>query len=110
MRSWRFLIITVGFPVTFYMLFLGGRRASEIVSGSVTWRDYLMVSMCSFGSLVAGLTAGGGRLAAERASGWARQLRISRLHSKRPKARTPLSSPPPPGAACARPGEPGRPR
>lgn len=77
MRSWRFLLITVGFPVSFYMLFLGDRRASEMVSGTVTWRVYLMVSMCSFGSLVAGLTAGGGRLAAERASGWARQLRVT---------------------------------
>ncbi|HET9733467.1 MAG TPA: ABC transporter permease [Acidimicrobiales bacterium] len=77
LRSWRFLVITVGFPVTFYLLFLGDRRASETVSGAVTWRVYLMVSMCSFGCLVAGLTAGGGRLAAERASGWARQLRVT---------------------------------
>lgn len=76
-RSWRFLLITVGFPVSFYMLFLGDRRASEAVAGTVTWRVYLMVTMCSFGSLVAGLTAGGGRLAAERASGWARQLRVT---------------------------------
>ena len=35
-----------------------------------------MVSMSSFGALVAGLTAGGGRLSTERASGWARQLRV----------------------------------
>ncbi|HET6964119.1 MAG TPA: ABC transporter permease [Acidimicrobiales bacterium] len=76
-RSWRFLLITVGFPVSFYMLFLGDRRASETVAGTVTWRVYLMVAMCSFGCLVAGLTAGGGRLAGERASGWARQLRVT---------------------------------
>lgn len=76
-RSWKFLLITVGFPVSFYMLFLGNRRASEAVAGTVTWRVYLMVAMCSFGCLVAGLTAGGGRLAAERASGWARQLRVT---------------------------------
>ena len=58
-RSWKFLLITVGFPVTFYMLFLGDRRSGEVVAaGSVTWREYLMVAMCSFGCLVAGLTAG----------------------------------------------------
>ena len=79
LRSWRFLVITVGFPVVFYMLFLGNRRRSELVGGAVEWRVYLMVSMCSFGPLVAGLTAAGGRLSAERSAGWARQLRVTPL-------------------------------
>ena len=78
LRSWKFLIITVGFPVTFYMLFLGDRSKGELIEG-VRWPVYLMISMCSFGALVAGLTAGGGRLAGERASGWARQLRVTPL-------------------------------
>jgi ABC-2 type transport system permease protein len=79
LRSWRFLIITVGFPVIFYMLLLGDRRAGRVIDGTVPWRVYLMVSMCSFGALVAALTAGGARLSAERASGWARQLRVTPL-------------------------------
>jgi ABC-2 type transport system permease protein len=79
LRSWKFLIITVGFPVTFYMLFLADHSRGAVIGGTVTWPIYLMVSMCSFGSLVAGLTAGGARLAAERASGWARQLRVTPL-------------------------------
>jgi ABC-2 type transport system permease protein len=37
--------------------------------------------MCSFGALVAALNAGGTRLSMERASGWARQLRITPLPS-----------------------------
>lgn len=78
-RSWKFLVITVGFPVTFYMLFLGDRRAGQVVDGTVPWRVYLMISMCSFGALVAALTAGGARLSTERASGWARQLRVTPL-------------------------------
>ncbi|HSZ37340.1 MAG TPA: ABC transporter permease [Acidimicrobiales bacterium] len=77
LRSWKFLTITVGFPVIFYLLFLGDRPAGEVVDGNVTWRVYLMVSMCSFGALVAALNAGGSRLSIERASGWARQLRIT---------------------------------
>jgi ABC-2 type transport system permease protein len=77
LRSWRFLIITVGFPVIFYMLFLSNRTAGKVVDGTVPWRVYLMVSMCSFGSLVAALTAGGARLSTERATGWARQLRVT---------------------------------
>ena len=81
LRSWKFLAITVGFPVVFYMLFLGDHRAGEIVDGTVPWRVYLMVAMCTFGSLVAGLTAGGGRLSAERLAGWSRQLRVTPLPS-----------------------------
>lgn len=76
-RSWKFLAITVGFPLLFYMLFLRDRRAGEMVYGGVTWREYLMVSMCSFGALIAALNAGGSRVAMERAGGWARQLRVT---------------------------------
>ncbi len=78
-RSWRFLAVTVGFPVVFYMLFLGDHHAGTVVGGTVQWRTYLMVSMCSFGALVAALNAGGTRLAGERATGWSRQLRVTPL-------------------------------
>jgi ABC-2 type transport system permease protein len=77
LRSWKFLAITVGFPVVFYMLFLGDHRPGTIVDGAVPWREYLMVSMSSFGALIAALNAGGSRLSMERASGWARQLRVT---------------------------------
>lgn len=79
LRSWKFLAITIGFPVVFYVLFLRDHTAGKIVDGSVPWRVYLMVSMCSFGALVAALNAGGSRLSMERASGWARQLRVTPL-------------------------------
>jgi ABC-2 type transport system permease protein len=79
LRSWKFLAITIGFPVIFYILFLGDHTAGKVVDGTVPWRVYLMVSMCSFGALVAALNAGGTRLSMERASGWARQLRITPL-------------------------------
>ncbi len=81
LRSWRFLAVTVGFPVIFYMLFLGSHSPGKIINGTVSWREYLMVSMCSFGALVAGLNAGGTRLSSERATGWARQLRVTPLPS-----------------------------
>jgi len=77
LRSWKFLAITVGFPVVFYMLFLHDQRPGTIVDGAVPWRVYLMVSMSSFGALVAALNAGGSRLSTEKASGWARQLRVT---------------------------------
>ncbi|HTZ07728.1 MAG TPA: ABC transporter permease [Acidimicrobiales bacterium] len=78
-RSWKFLAITVGFPVVFYALFLHDRSPARVVDHTVPWRVYLMVSMGSFAALVAGLNAGGSRLSAERASGWARQLRVTPL-------------------------------
>ncbi len=77
LRSWKYLAITVGFPVIFYMLFLHDQSPGKVVDGAVTWRVYLMVSMCSFGALVAALNAGGSRLSLERSSGWARQLRVT---------------------------------
>jgi ABC-2 type transport system permease protein len=77
LRSWKFLVVTVGFPVVFYMLFLGDHSPNKLVDGALPWRSYLLVSMCSFGALVASLTAGGARLSAERASGWSRQLRVT---------------------------------
>lgn len=76
-RSWKFLTITVGFPVLFYVLFLGDRPAGKVVYAGVEWREYLMVAMCSFGALIAALNAGGSRVAMERAGGWARQLRVT---------------------------------
>jgi len=78
-RSWRFLMITIGFPVVFYMLFVSDHRASQVVDGTLQWRSYLLVTMCSFGTLVAALTAAGARLSSERSSGWARQLRVTPL-------------------------------
>ncbi len=77
LRSWKFLSVTVGFPVIFYMLFLSDHNPDKVIDGAVSWRVYLMVSMCSFGALIAALNAGGSRLSTERASGWARQLRVT---------------------------------
>ena len=77
LRNWKFLAITIGFPVVFYMLFLGEHPSNQVIDGTVTWPIYLMISMCTFGALVAGLNAGGSRLASERSTGWARQLRVT---------------------------------
>jgi ABC-2 type transport system permease protein len=79
-RNVRYAAITIGFPVVFYVLFLGDEKLTEHIDGT-TWRTYFMVSMASFGAMVAALNAGGTRLAAERASGWTRQLRVTPLPS-----------------------------
>ena len=66
-RNLRYVGITVGFPVVFYVLFLAQRAPGHIAG--TTWKTYFMVSMASFGAMVASLNAGGTRLAAERAVG-----------------------------------------
>jgi ABC-2 type transport system permease protein len=79
-RNVRYVGISVGFPVIFYILFLHNEHPAAHIAGT-TWRTYFMVSMTSFGAMVAALNAGGTRLAAERASGWTRQLRVTPLPS-----------------------------
>ncbi|MGH9171277.1 MAG: ABC transporter permease [Acidimicrobiales bacterium] len=78
LRNPRYVAITIGFPVVFYSLFLHSLEPSRHIAGT-TWNTYFMVSMASFGAMVAALNAGGTRLAAERASGWTRQLRVTPL-------------------------------
>jgi ABC-2 type transport system permease protein len=78
LRNVRYVGITVGFPVVFYILFLNDEHPAAQIDGT-TWRTYFMVSMASFGAMVAALNASGTRLAAERASGWTRQLRVTPL-------------------------------
>jgi ABC-2 type transport system permease protein len=78
LRNPRYVAITVGFPVIFYSLFLHSLEPAARIAGT-TWNTYFMVSMASFGAMVAALNAGGTRLAAERASGWSRQLRVTPL-------------------------------
>jgi len=78
LRNPRYVAITHGFPVVFYGLFLHSLQPAVHIAGT-TWHTYFMVSMASFGAVVAALNAGGTRLAAERASGWTRQLRVTPL-------------------------------
>ncbi len=78
LRNIRYVGITVGFPVVFYILFLHNEHPGTPIAGT-NWKTYFMVSMASFGAMVAALNAGGTRLAAERASGWTRQLRVTPL-------------------------------
>ena len=79
-RNVRYVGISMGFPVLFYVLFLHDEQPAQHIDGT-TWRTYFLVSMASFGAMVAALNAGGTRLAAERASGWTRQLRVTPLPS-----------------------------
>lgn len=74
-RNRRTLVFAAGFPVLFFLAFSSG------ASGRVGGLDvgaYVMVSMATYGAMNA-LFTGAGAIAAERAVGWNRQLRVAGL-------------------------------
>ncbi len=77
-RNRRFLLLTFGFPLLFYLLYTRITPSQGIVAGS-PWPVHFMVSMAIFGAIGASFSVGGQRLSSERASGWTRQLRITPL-------------------------------
>jgi ABC-2 type transport system permease protein len=83
LRTAGFLIWTLAFPVVFYLSSYDNptSNAGNARSWGVPWPVYFMVSMCGWAAIAAAFNAGGGRLAAERASGWTRQLRLTPLPS-----------------------------
>ncbi|HEV2974785.1 MAG TPA: ABC transporter permease [Solirubrobacteraceae bacterium] len=78
-RNRRFFLLSLGFPLVLYFVIAGPNRNVHDISGSgVSLPLYFMVGLASFGTMSAMLSCGA-RIAAERAVGWNRQLRISPL-------------------------------
>jgi ABC-2 type transport system permease protein len=75
LRSPRFLVIAVGLPVAYYLLF-SSLYATGPDAGQVLL--VLMIDMAAFGAISAAVTTGG-RVAVERSVGWNRQLRLTPL-------------------------------
>jgi ABC-2 type transport system permease protein len=82
-RTPSFLIWTLAFPVVFYLASYANptNNLHARASYGTTWPIFFMVSMCGWAAISAAFNAGGGRLAAERTSGWTRQLRLTPLPS-----------------------------
>ncbi len=78
-RNRRFLVFAFGFPLVLYVLIAAPNRHVHNLSHSgVSAPLYFMVGLLTFGTMNAMLSAGA-RIAAERAVGWNRQLRITPL-------------------------------
>ncbi len=76
LRNRRTLLFMVFMPVVFYLIF---GSSSRLVDGlSITIKQYEMVSLALYGSMIA-CTSGGSMVAVERALGWSRQLRLTPL-------------------------------
>jgi ABC-2 type transport system permease protein len=82
LRNRRFFVLSLGFPLVLFFLIAGPTRNVHNLDGTgISAPLYFMVGMVSFGTMSAMLSCGG-RIAAERAVGWNRQLRISPLSTR----------------------------
>jgi ABC-2 type transport system permease protein len=79
-RNKRFFIFSLIFPLALYLFIAGANKNQTIPVGSfkLSFPLYYMVSMASYGSMIAAM-GGGARIATERSTGWNRQLRLTPL-------------------------------
>ncbi len=81
-RNKRFMILALGFPLVLYFLIAAPNRHEQNLGGSgISAPLYLMVGLVAFGAMNAVLGSGA-RIAAERATGWNRQLRLTPLPTR----------------------------
>ncbi|HEX7290345.1 MAG TPA: ABC transporter permease [Conexibacter sp.] len=82
-RNRRFLVFSLGFPLVLYYAIAGPNRHEASLAGSgISAPLYFMVGLIAFGAMNAVLSMGA-RIAAERAAGWNRQLRLTPLSTRR---------------------------
>jgi ABC-2 type transport system permease protein len=78
-RNRRFFMFSLGLPVVIYFVVAGPNRNVHDYEGlGVSLPLYYMVSLASFGTMLA-MISSGARIAGERQAGWTRQLRITPL-------------------------------
>ena len=77
-RTRRFFIFSLGFPVVLYFVIAGPNATSQLRRHGISLPRYYMVSLASFGTMMA-MISSGARIAGERQAGWTRQLRITPL-------------------------------
>ena len=81
-RNRRFFIISLAIPVVIYILVAAPNRHAKTLSGTdIPLKVYFVVSLAVFGSMNAVLGSGT-RIAAERTTGWNRQLRLTPLSTR----------------------------
>jgi ABC-2 type transport system permease protein len=77
-RNWRFFFLALAFPLVLYFTVAGANR--HTVFDGTAFPLYFMVAMATLGTM-AGVVSGAAIIAAERASGWTRQMRITPLRT-----------------------------
>ncbi len=78
-RNKRITILSLAFPIVLYLAIAApNRNVADFAGSGVSAPLYFMVGLAAFGTMNA-MLAGGGRIAADRAAGWNRQLRVTPL-------------------------------
>jgi len=75
-RNWRFLFLTLAFPLVLYLLI--GSVNRHVQFEGVAFPVYFMTAMATLGTMAA-VISGCAIIATERATGWTRQMRITPL-------------------------------
>jgi ABC-2 type transport system permease protein len=75
-RNTRYFIISFAFPLLLFLLIAGPNRHEQL--DDIPFATYYMAGMISWGAMGA-VIAAGARIAAERAVGWHRQVRVTPL-------------------------------
>lgn len=78
-RNRRPLVISLGLPLMLFLLIAGPNRHQKL--DGLAFPVYYMTGMVSWGTMAA-VMAAGSRIAAERADGWNRHLRVSPLPAR----------------------------
>jgi ABC-2 type transport system permease protein len=78
LRNRRTVIITMVFPVVFFLLFGLHKSYSTLRAGHGNVAAFVMISLALYGAVFAA-TSGGAMVSIERAQGWSRQLRLTPL-------------------------------
>ncbi len=79
MRNKRVIIFSLAFPLILYVVIVApNRHVSDFSGTGISIPLYFMVGLAAFATMNAMLAAGA-RIAADRAAGWNRQLRVSPL-------------------------------
>ena len=80
-RNRRFLILSLLFPIVMYVLIaVPDRHEQDVGHTGISAPLYFMIGLAAFGTMNAVLSSGA-RIAAERATGWTRQLRLTPLRA-----------------------------
>jgi ABC-2 type transport system permease protein len=75
-RNGRFFVFSLAFPLILFLVVAGPNRHESL--GGIPFPVYYLAGMVSWGTMAA-VVASGARIAAERAAGWNRQLRLTPL-------------------------------
>jgi ABC-2 type transport system permease protein len=78
LRNRRTVVITVVFPVFFFLIFGLNKAYANDKAGQGNVAAFVMISLALYGAVFAA-TSGGALVSIERAQGWSRQLRLTPL-------------------------------